>query len=146
MGTSGSTSRTSAAASLPMSSPSRSKSVAITTESAFFARFLSVRMISFSAGTFSTGAQVRYGRLGTFQPLRSTPSLENGLRAFSNGGRGSASGIEAGTVVPSSSTPTQPSPSTHLSSRGKSTAMMWPRRPIDTHSSPSRVNRQTGVL
>ena len=70
-------------ASEPMSSPSRSKSVAMMTSSAFFARFLRVRMISFSAGFFTTGAHTRYGRLGTFQPLMSTPSLVKGLRTFS---------------------------------------------------------------
>ena len=59
MGASGFTSRTMSTASLPMSSPSRSKSVAMMIESAFLARFLSVRMISFSAGTFSTGAHTR---------------------------------------------------------------------------------------
>ncbi len=61
-------------ASEPMSSPSRSKSVAMTTSSAFLARFLRARMMPFSAGFFSTGAHTRYGRLGTFQPLMSMPS------------------------------------------------------------------------
>ena len=63
-----------------MSSPSRSKSVPITTESAFFARFLSERMMPFSAGSFWIGAHTRYGRLAIFQPLMSMPSLRYGLR------------------------------------------------------------------
>ena len=50
------TSRQQAKASEPISSPSRSKSVAITMESAFFARFFSERMMSFSLGSFSMGA------------------------------------------------------------------------------------------
>ena len=58
-----------------MSSPSRSKSVPMTTESAFLARFLSERMMPFSAGVFSMGAQTRYGRLAIFQPLMSMPSF-----------------------------------------------------------------------
>ena len=46
-------------ASEPISSPSRSKSVAMMTLSDFLARFLSERMSSFSAGSLMTGAQVR---------------------------------------------------------------------------------------
>ena len=55
----GFTSRMQESASEPMSSPSRSKSVAMTTESAFFARFLRERMISFSFGSFLMGAYTR---------------------------------------------------------------------------------------
>ena len=61
-------------ASEPMSSPSRSKSVPMMTESDFLARFLSARMISFSAGLFSIGDHTRYGRLGMFQALMPMPS------------------------------------------------------------------------
>ena len=85
-----------------MSSPSRSKSVPITMESAFAARFLSERMMPFSAGT-------RYGRLGTFQPLMSIPSFKNGLRLVSYGGRGRSSGMWAGMTSPSAVTAHQPS-------------------------------------
>ena len=66
-----------------MSSPSRSKSVPITMESAFLARFLRARMMPFSAGSFWMGVHTRYGRLATFQPFTSTPSLVKGLRTFS---------------------------------------------------------------
>ena len=55
------TSRTSPAASLPMSSPSRSKSVAITISSAFLATLFSERMSSRSAGVLPIGAHTRYG-------------------------------------------------------------------------------------
>ena len=55
-GGSGFTSWMQESASLPMSSPSRSKSVAMTMESAFFARFFRERMMSFSLGSFSMGA------------------------------------------------------------------------------------------
>ena len=92
-----------------MSSPSRSKSVPITMESAFAARFLSERMMPFSAGTFSMGAHTRYGRLGTFQPLMSIPSFRNGLRLVSYGGRGRSSGMWAGMTSPSAVTAHQPS-------------------------------------
>ena len=63
-----------------MSSPSRSKSVPMMMESAFLARFFKARMMPFSAGSFWMGAHTKYGRLGTFQPLMSTPSARKGLR------------------------------------------------------------------
>ena len=91
-----------------MSSPSRSKSVPMTMESAFFARFFRARMMPFSAGTFSMGAQTRYGRLGTFQPLMSIPSAKKGLRLDSYGGRGRSSGMRADMTSPSSVTAVQP--------------------------------------
>ena len=56
-GKSGATSRTLLRASEPISSPSRSKSVAMMTLSDFLARFLSERMSSFSAGSLMTGAR-----------------------------------------------------------------------------------------
>ena len=74
-----------------MNSPSRSKSVAMTMESAFFARFLSERMISFSLGSFSMGAYTRYGSASIFHDFSSTPSSVKGF-FFLKGGFGSVSG------------------------------------------------------
>ena len=127
-----------------MSSPSRSKSVAITMVSAFFARFLSERMMSFSLGSFSMGAYTRYGSASIFQPLRSTPSAVKGF-FFLNGGFASVSGICAGTDSPSAVTPCQPPRFLYTSDGVKSGSRMWPRRPMVTHSSPSSSKRYTGV-
>ena len=129
-----------------MSSPSRSKSVPMTTLSAFLARFLRARMISFSAGSFSMGAHTRYGRLAIFQPLRSTPSARKGLRRDLYGGRARPSGTSAGMSSPSAVRPCQPSRSLKVSCTGKSTFRMCPRRPMVTQSSPPMRKRYTGVL
>ena len=127
-----------------MSSPSRSKSVAMTMESAFFARFLSERMISFSLGSFSMGAYTRYGSASIFHAFSSTPSSVNGF-FFLKGGFGSVAGMAAGTEAPSSSTPCQPPRFLYTRCGTKSGSRMWPRRPMVTHSSPSTAKRYTGV-
>ena len=143
-GASGFTSWMQESASLPMSSPSRSKSVAMMTESAFFARFFSERMISFSLGSFLMGAYTRYGSASIFQVLSSTPSSVKGF-FFLKGGLGSVAGSFAGKVSPSSVTPCQPPRFLYTMVGVKSGSRMWPRRPMVTHSSPSTSKRYTGV-
>ena len=68
------TERTMSRASAPMSSPSRSKSVAMMTSSAFLARFFSDWMMPFSASSLSTGAWTSVGRESRDHFLRLTPS------------------------------------------------------------------------
>ena len=127
-----------------MSSPSRSKSVAMMMESAFFARFFKERMISFSLGCFLMGAYTRYGSASIFQALSSTPSSVKGF-FFLKGGLGSVAGSCAGKVSPSSVTPCQPPRFLYTMVGVKSGSRMWPRRPMVTHSSPSTSKRYTGV-
>ncbi len=127
-----------------MSSPSRSKSVAITTLSAFFARFLRLRMISFSLGFISMGAYTKYGKASMFQRFRSRPSSKNG-RFFLNGGLGKRAGMFALMASPSAEMPCQPRRFVHASDSGKSDSRMWPRKPMATHSSPFTVKRNMGV-
>lgn len=127
-----------------MSSPSRSKSVAMMTESAFFARFFRERMISFSLGSLLMGAYTRYGSASIFQDFSSTPSSVKGF-FFLNGGFGSDAGSSAGSVSPSSVTPCHPPRFLYTIVGAKSGSRMWPRRPMVTHSSPSTSKRYTGV-
>ena len=103
-------------------------------------------MISFSAGSFTMGAHVRYGRLSTFHPLMEMPLARKGLRLVSYGGRARPSGTSAGRTSPSADTLYQPFCLSKRISSGKSGARMWPARPMDTQSSPSTVKRYTCVL
>ena len=97
-------------------------------------------MMSFSLGSFSTGAYTRYGSASIFQPLSSTPSSVKGF-FFLKGGLGRLAGISAGTGSPSAVTPCQPPRFLYTSVGVKSGSRMWPRRPMVTHSSPSTSKR-----
>ena len=91
-----------------MSSPSRSKSVAMTMSSAFLAAFLSARMSSFSAGVLPIGAHTRYGSEAIFQVFRSTPSAVNGF-FLGHGGVGERRGdADRDASASSSHTASQP--------------------------------------
>ena len=131
------TSRTSAAASLPMSSPSRSKSVAITISSDLRAALLSARISSRSAGVLPIGAHTRYGSDASFQPFRSTPSVVKGF-FLGQGGVASDAGMTTGAFIASSSQTASQEPSPKTICCGKSTPSTWPLRPMLIHSSPSR--------
>ena len=113
-------------------------------ESAFFARFFRLRMISFSFGSFSMGAYTRYGSASIFHAFSSTPSSVNGF-FFLNGGRARLAGSSAGTASPSAVTPRQPPRFLYMRDGVKSGSKIWPRRPMVTHSSPSTSKRYTGV-
>ena len=131
-------------ASEPISSPSRSKSVAMTMESAFFAKFFNERIMSFSLGRFSIGEYTKYGSASIFQAFSSTPSSVKGF-FFLKGGLGSVLGISASITSPSAETPRHPPRFLYTSAVAKSGSRIWPRRPMVTQSSPSTVKRYTGV-